>query len=290
MSEYAEKKKRHMWHPPFYVSEAQFNRLSFFAAYSFSLASLAERAENRFIYMVCTSLIPSRPSGRKPSMIICGSLLQPKKTQAVWTWEYLTVTIWVCRVSLQFSWNLFNPVWWWLKAWCQLLGFFSVWLKQQNKVFSEAGTEFPGWSREATVPQRTDKKTSSSWENSSSNMMAARNRMQLECWLSQCMYFLEAGEQSIKRKGGVEGGLLILCVAWIQSLGCITDGFPISLWTWWGASQQSSQLSRIVKSIFLPFMWSSSEAADIDYLCLWIFFCWQRGLDQMYFRWGVCID
>lgn len=33
--------------PPFYVSEAQFNRLSFFAAYSFSLASLAERAENR---------------------------------------------------------------------------------------------------------------------------------------------------------------------------------------------------------------------------------------------------
>lgn len=138
--------------------------------------------------------------------------------------------------------------------------------------------------------ERTDKKTSSSWENSSSNMMAARNRMQLECWLSQCMYFLEAGEQSIKRKGGVEGGLLILCVAWIQSLGCITDGFPVSLWTWWGASQQSSQLSRIVKSIFLPFMWSSSEAADIDYLCLWIFFCWLRGLDQMYFRWGVCID
>lgn len=278
-----------MWHPPFLSERSTIKQVELLCSLLLFISIIGwESRKQRFIYMVCTSLIPSRPSGRKPSMIICGSLWQPKKTQAVWTWEYLTVTIWVCCVSLQFSWNLFNPVWWWLKAWCQLLGFFSVWLKQ--KVFSEAGTEFPRWSRDATVPQRTDKKTSSSWENSSSNMMAARNRMQLECWLSQCMYFLEAGEQSIKRKGGVEGGLLILCVAWIQSLGCITDGFPVSLWTWWGASQQSSQLSRIVKSIFLPFMWSSSEAADIDYLCLWIFFCWLRGLDQMYFRWGVCID
>lgn len=253
MSEYAEKKKRHMWHPPFYVSEAQFNRLSFFAAYSFSLASLAERAENRFIYMVCTSLIPSRPSGRKPSMIICGSLLQPKKTQAVWTWEYLTVTIWVCRVSLQFSWNLFNPVWWWLKAWCQLLGFFSVWLKQQNKVFSEAGTEFPGWSREATVPQRTDKKTSSSWENSSSNMMAARNRMQLECWLSQCMYFLEAGEQSIKRKGGVEGG----AADPLRGLNSKSG-----MYNWW-ISHISLNLVRSIPAVFTTF-----QDCQVDFLAL----------------------
>lgn len=124
------------------------------------------------------------------------------------------------------------------------------------------------------ISQWTDEGTSNcvaSWENRISNMMAARNQMQRECWLSQSMYFLEAGEQRIKRRGWGWGHLRILCVVWIWSLGCITDGFPISLWTWWGASQHSSQLCSIVKWIFFPFMWSNSKAVDMDYLCLWIF-------------------
>lgn len=118
MSEYAEKKKkRHMWHPPFLSERSTIKQVELLCSLLLFISIIGwESRKQRFIYMVCTSLIPSRPSGRKPSMIICGSLWQPKKTQAVWTWEYLTVTIWVCRVSLQFSWNLFNPVWWWLKA------------------------------------------------------------------------------------------------------------------------------------------------------------------------------
>lgn len=120
-----------MWHPPFLSERSTIKQVELLCSLLLFISIIGwESRKQRFIYMVCTSLIPSRPSGRKPSMIICGSLWQPKKTQAVWTWEYLTVTIWVCRVSLQFSWNLFNPVWWWLKAWCQLLGFFSVWLKK----------------------------------------------------------------------------------------------------------------------------------------------------------------
>lgn len=146
-----------MWHPPFLSERSTIKQVELLCSLLLFISIIGwESRKQRFIYMVCTSLIPSRPSGRKPSMIICGSLWQPKKTQTVWTWEYLTVTIWVCCVSLQFSWNLFNPVWWWLKAWCQLLGFFSVWLKQ--KVFSEAGTEFPRWSeliRKQAAPEKT---------------------------------------------------------------------------------------------------------------------------------------
>lgn len=240
-----------MWHPPFLSERSTIKQVELLCSLLLFISIIGwESRKQRFIYMVCTSLIPSRPSGRKPSMIICGSLWQPKKTQAVWTWEYLTVTIWVCRVSLQFSWNLFNPVWWWLKAWCQLLGFFSVWLKQ--KVFSEAGTEFPRWSREATVSQRTDKKTSSSWENSSSNMMAARNRMQLECWLSQCMYFLEAGEQHQKKRRG--GGGAADPLRGLNSKS--------GMYNWW-ISRISLNLVRSIPAVFTTF-----QDCQVDFLAL----------------------
>lgn len=156
-------------------------------------------------------------------------------------------------VPLQFSWNLFNPVWWWLKAWCQLLGFFSLWLKQQNiKVSSEVGTEFTRWSREATVPQWTDKETSSSWENSSSNMTAARNEMQLECWLSRYMYFLEAGEQSIKRRGGRRGAADPL-----RGLNSKSG-----MYNWW-ISHISLNLVRSIPAVFTTF-----QDCQVDFLAL----------------------
>lgn len=71
----------------------------------------------------------------------------------------------------------------------------------------------------------------------------------------------------MKRQGGTHRPC-----AWskFKVLACITNGFPICLWTWWEAFQHSLQLFNNVKWIFLPLIWSKPKAVDIDYSCLWI--------------------